>query len=68
MKGTGWPLPCACPNLPVKWPVKFICTVTYSPATIILSTVTLRSGTAARKRREAKAGPSGPCGRPGGSV
>src|SRR6202158_2394143 len=28
MKGTGWPLPCVCPNLPVKWPLKFICTVT----------------------------------------
>jgi hypothetical protein len=37
-------------------------------ATINFLTSTLRSGTAARKFFEAKAGPSGPCGRPGGSV
>ena len=34
----------------------------------IFSTVTVRSGTAERNWREAKAGPSGPCGRPGGKV
>ena len=28
MKGTGRPLPCVCPKLPVKWPVKLMCTVT----------------------------------------
>src|ERR1700730_11255974 len=27
MKGTGWPLPCVCPNLPLKWAVEFICNV-----------------------------------------
>src|SRR5260221_13817881 len=61
MNSIACPLPCVWPKVPVKWPVNLMCTVTQSPAMIIFSTLTFKSGTAARKRRDAKAGPSGPC-------
>ncbi len=68
MKSTSCPAPRFLPKAPVKWPVKRRWATTRSPATINCRISQRKSGTAARKPLEAKAGPSGPWGRPFGSV
>ena len=59
VKSIAWPWPCTSPSLPVKWPVSRTCETTRSAATTCCSTVTTRSGTAARKPFDAAAGPAG---------